>query len=68
MSKDLCTSHILIIMKNSSHSASKSTVKASQTGKKISKALVKFHLKAGKPKKISLKEQADKEIEQETKK
>jgi hypothetical protein len=55
-------------MKNSSHSTSKSTVKASQTGKKISKALVKFHLKAGKPKKISLKEQADKEIEQETKK
>ena len=39
-----------------------------QTGKKISKGLVKFHLKAGKPKKISLKEQADKEIEQETKK
>lgn len=68
MNKDLCTSHILTIMKNSSHSTSKSTVKASQTGKKISKALVKFHLKAGKPKKISLKEQADKEIEKETKK
>lgn len=55
-------------MKNSSHSASKSTVKASQTGKKISKGLVKFHLKAGKPKKISLKEQSEKEIEQEMKK
>lgn len=68
MNKDLRTSNILIIMKNSSHSTSKSTVKASQTGKKISKALVKFHLKAGKPKKISLKEQADKEIEQEMKK
>lgn len=68
MNKDPHTSNILIIMKNSSHSTSKSTVKASQTGKKISKGLVKFHLKAGKPKKISLKEQADKEIEQEMKK
>jgi hypothetical protein len=68
LNKDPHTSHILIIMKNSSHSTSKSTVKASQTGKKISKAIVKFHLKAGKPKKISLKEQADKEIEQEMKK
>lgn len=55
-------------MKNSSHSTSKSTVKASQTGKKISKGLVKFHLKAGKPKKISLKEQYEKEVEQEMKK
>lgn len=68
MSKDLCTSHILIIMKNSSHSTSKSTVKSSQTGKKISKGLVKFYLKAGKPKKISLSEKAEKELEKELKK
>lgn len=54
-------------MKNVSRSTANSTVKASQTGKKISKGLVKFHLKAGKPHKVSLREAAAKEVENELK-
>lgn len=54
-------------MKKTNYSTERSTVKASKTGQKISEGLVKFHMKAHKPKKISLREAAEEQIKKESK-
>lgn len=54
-------------MKKTNYSTEHSTVKAAKTGQKISEGLVKFHMKAHKPKKISLKEAAEDQIKKELK-
>lgn len=54
-------------MKKFNYSTERSTVKASKTGQRISEGLVKFHMKAHKPKKISLREAAEEQIKKETK-
>lgn len=44
--------------------AAKSTVKSASDGKKISKGLVKFHLKAKAPRRIDLKEKAEQKAQE----
>lgn len=55
-------------MENPKHNTTKSTVQAAQTGKKISKGLVKFYMKGGDPvrKTISeLKKEAEDKLKKE---